>query len=679
MLVYGKTREEHNVRLNALLQRLDELGLTVNIRKCHIGQSSVEFFGLVFSVDGIRLSFDKTKALKEAKPPTTPGEVSSLLGLSTYCSRFIKNHATITDPLRKLTRSKADWKWTEVEKEALEGLKDAATGEILSYFNIHLDTLLIVDASPIGLGAILVQVNPMDEDDVRIIAYASRSLSDVERRYSQLEKECLAMVYGCEKFHVYVYGREFLIDTDAKALAYIFNNPVRKTPVRIERWSLRLMPYNFKIRHRPGIGNPADYLSRQPVFSHDSQKDDVEDYVNYLFNASIPKSITHDEIVKATDEDEVLQELIRRVRGAKFNLIKRKSSMFDHVFHELSVTNENMVMRQHLIVIPSSLQSKIVDIAHDGHQGITKTKELLRTKVWFPRLDKLVEQKIDSCQACQINHPRVLYEPLKMSNMPNGPWEQVDIDFYGPTPSNTDLLVLVDQYSRYALVKEVTSKKAEYVIPILHEIWSTFGIPVVLKSDNGPPFTSIEFSNMCKFFGIKHQLITPYWPRANGEVERFNRNLTKVMKNAAATNCSWKKELNLFLGAYRATPHSSTGVAPSQLIFKFNSTSRLILLVKSRRVDRSSDDSKAIGKDNIAKARMKEHGDKHLKVHEAGLQVGDMVLFQPPKQRISSKLKPTREIDIYRVDIVKGSNVTATSTTTNRTINRLVLEELILI
>jgi hypothetical protein len=142
------------------------------------------------------------------------------------------------------------------------------------------------------------------------------------------------------------------------------------------------------------------------------------------------------------------------------------------------------------------------------------------------------------------------------------------------------------------------------------------------------------------------------------------------MKNAAATNCSWKKELNLFLGAYRAKPHSSTGVAPSQLIFKFNSTSRLISLVKSGRVDRSSDDSKAIGNDNIAKARMKEHGDKHLKVHEAGLQVGDMVLFQPPKQRISSKLKPAREINIFRVDIVKGSNVTATSTTTNRTINR---------
>jgi hypothetical protein len=344
--------------------------------------------------------------------------------------------------------------------------------------------------------------------------------------------------------------------------------------------------------------------------------------------------------------------------------------MFDDIFHELSVTNENVVMRNQKIVIPFSLQDRVISIAHEGHQGITKTKELLRTKVWFPRLDSLVMKKISSCQACQINHPSVNYEPLRMSSMPNGPWEQVDIDFYGPTPDQTDLLVLIDQYSRFVLVEEVTSKTAKSIIPILHKIWSTFGIPVNLKSDNGPPFTSVEFENMCTYFSIKHQLITPYWPRANGEVERFNRNLSKVMRNAAATNSSWKKELNLFLGAYRATPHSSTGVAPAQLIFKFNSTSRLSSLVKLRKVDSSCDDYLAIAKDKSSKTKMKVHGDKHLHVKEASLEVGDLVLFQPPKQRIVSKLTPIRKVDLYRVDSIKGSNITATSTTTNQTINR---------
>ena len=531
LLVHGKDDEEHDRRLDALLKRLNDKGLTVNINKCRFKQKSVEFFGLIFSEDGIRLTFDKTQALRDAKTPKSPGEISSLLGLSTYCSRFIKDHATITDPLRQLTRKrsnldKSPMSWGVKEENALKALKEAATGEILAYFDVKYDTVLIVDASPIGLGAILMQTNPKDNEDVRIIAYASRSLSDVERRYSQLEKECLAMVYGCEKFHIYLYGRKFLIDSDAKALEYIFNKRNKTVPVRIERWSLRLMPYDFRIRHRPGIGNPADYLSRQPVFNQDSHKDDVEEYVNYVFSASIPKSITHEEILKATNEDEVLQELIRRIRGAKFNLKKRKSSMFDHVFHELCVTDENIVMRKQKIVIPLSLQERVISIAHEGHQGITKTKELLRTKVWFPRLDALVEKKISSCHTCQINHPTVNYEPLRMTGMPNGPWENVDIDFYGPTPDGTDLLVLIDQYSRFAIVEEVKSKTAQTVIPVLHKIWSTFGIPLVLKSDNGPRFSSVDFSNMCGYFGIKHHLITPYWPRANGEVERFNRNLT---------------------------------------------------------------------------------------------------------------------------------------------------------
>ena len=137
--------------------------------------------------------FRKTGALLKKctcffKRPTTPSEVSSLLGLSTYCSRFLKNHATITDPLRKLTRNKKDnrtkidMKWTEEEQRALDDLKEAATGEILSYFDINYNTFMIVDASPIGLCAILMQENPKNKEDVRVIAYASRSLSDLERR-----------------------------------------------------------------------------------------------------------------------------------------------------------------------------------------------------------------------------------------------------------------------------------------------------------------------------------------------------------------------------------------------------------------------------------------------------------------------------------------------------------------
>jgi hypothetical protein len=200
----------------------------------------------------------------------------------------------------------------------------------------------------------------------------------------------------------------------------------------------------------------------------------------------------------------------------------------------------------------------------------------MRSKVWFPKLDKLVEERIANCQACQINQFKTNYEHQSQTpeqvTMAHGPWDRVSIVFYGPTPSNTQLLVLTDEYSKYVIVKEIESVLPVVVIPVIHEILAEFGIPKAINSDSGTPFNSIEFEAMCKYFGIRHR----YNLKQNGDTERFSRDLTKVMKNAAIANSPWKKELNLYLGAYRATPHSATGVPPAQLVFRFNNTCRLI-------------------------------------------------------------------------------------------------------
>ena len=126
----------------------------------------------------------------------------------------------------------------------------------------------------------------------KVVAFASRSLANVERRYSHIEKEGLAAVWACEKFHLYLYGRVFTLIVDNKALEYIFNNPKTKTPARIERWCLRLAQYDFSVQHRPGCGNPADYLSRNPVSQELETHSIAEDYINYLFASTIPKSLT---------------------------------------------------------------------------------------------------------------------------------------------------------------------------------------------------------------------------------------------------------------------------------------------------------------------------------------------------------------------------------------------------
>ncbi|CAF1351753.1 unnamed protein product [Didymodactylos carnosus] len=312
---------------------------------------------------------------------------------------------------------------------------------------------LVVDKSSVGLGAILTQVNSKDARDKRVLSFASRALSDLERRYSQIEKEGLACVWGCEKFHMYLYGRIFTLVTDNKALQYIFKNPKAKTSARIERMCLRLAQYDFIVKYHPGKCNPSDYLARNPI---------------------IP---------------------------------------------EFEASNE-------------SLYDRLIDIAHDGHQGVKKTKALLRSNVYFPGLDKLINARLSSCYTCQTNSPTVQHEPCQTSELPSSPWQLIALDFYGATDSGTYLLLITDVYARFVIIHEVNTTASHYILSKLHESLPPFGIPQIVKTDNGPPFNGAEFDNFCNYYGLKYRAITPYWPRANAEAERFMQNLRKVFQNA---------------------------------------------------------------------------------------------------------------------------------------------------
>ena len=149
------------------------------------------------------------------------------------------------------------------------------------------------------------------------------------------------------------------------------------------------------------------------------------------------------------------------------------------IWNELSVVDD-ILLRGSRIIIPTSLRKKIGKIGHEGDLGIVKTKGLLRTCVWFPKLDLYVEEEIKSCIPT-VNQP--LPSPL-----PSRPWEKVKCDFFGPIPSGEYLCVVIDEYTRFPIVEVVRSTASNTIIPIIDKIFSTFGIPDILTSDNVPPF-----------------------------------------------------------------------------------------------------------------------------------------------------------------------------------------------
>ena len=230
IIVDGKTQKEHDERLWKVLQTLKDNNLTVNREKCQFNMSQLIFMGHVLSARGIGPSRVKVEAVINARTPQNAREVKSFLGLVTYSARFIPNLAMVSAPLRELTRQNVKFVWGKDQQRSFDLLKVLLSkAETLAYFDIKAPTRAIVDASPVGLGAVLVQEQAGES---LVISYASRSLRDVEKRYSQTEKEALAVVQGFERFHMYLYGTECELLTDHKPLECIYIHQCRN-PVHV--------------------------------------------------------------------------------------------------------------------------------------------------------------------------------------------------------------------------------------------------------------------------------------------------------------------------------------------------------------------------------------------------------------------------------------------------------------
>ena len=651
IIVFGKDQKEHDANLRGVLERLKQYNIRLKEEKCSFSQPKIMFYGHIFTAEGIKPDPKKVDVIKAMNSPQCASEVKSLLGMAQYVSRFIPDYAKITAPLRNLTKQGVDWRWTKEEQKALDSLKEALAGDkVMTYFDPRKKTEIVVDASPVGLGGLLMQ-------EGKVVSYASRSLSEVEARYSQTEREMLAVVWAAEHFHLYVYGSKFHIITDHKPLLGIFNGN-KPTSTRIDRWKLRLMPYDCQLSYRPGRNeeNPADFISRHPNASKVQEQNVAEEYTNYVCINAIPKAMTIQEVEVETQKDPTMQAVIKAIETGNWS--SPEVQEYTKIKQELAV-HKGTILRGNRLVIPPTLRNKAVDLAHVGHQGIVKTKRLLREKVWFPGIDKLTEEKITNCHPCQASTPESskLSEPLKMTPLPIGPWKEVSIDFAGPYPSGEYIMVVIDEYSRFPEVEILTSTSARAVIPKLDAILSRQGIPDVLKSDNGPPFTSLEFKKFAEHMGFQHRRITPYWPKSNGEVERFMRTIGKSIRSANVEARNWKQDLYKFLRQYRATPHSTTGISPCEAL---NRRRLKTTLPESDHPSIMYDDlpSKMKRRDAEQKSKMKLYADNKSRAREGSLNPGMVVLMRQPQQ---NKLSTPFDPNPFVVKEKKGTMVTVSN------------------
>ena len=585
--------------------------------------------------------------------------------MAQYVARFIPGYSNIVAPLQSLTHRDQSWQWQDVHQKAFLSLKEALSNtRTLKYFSMDLVTELIVDASPVGLAAILTQ--KIDDNQVSVVEYASRRLTDPETRYSQTEKEALAVVWACEHFHIYLYGAQFKVVSDHKPLEGIMNNPLSKPTSRLERLCLRLQPYKMDVVYKPGKFNTADFLSRhprdldQPPDPHKSWIDSQAEKTSInALHAYCQMGLSHQDVREATKQDPKMLQIMNTIRSGKWESREPDLKTYKMVKDELSIVN-GLILRGDRIVIPPKLQKRAIQIAHRSHQGIVKTKNLLRETIWFPGIDRMVEAAVNACLPCQAaTHGPKIHEPLKMSKLPEEPWQEVSMDFNGPFKTGEYLLVVIDDYSRFPEVEIVHSTSVQAVIPKLDAIFGRQGIPDVARTDNGPPFNSEMFKNWSQMIGMRHRKVTPLWPKANGEAERFMKTLEKAVKIAMLEAGNWRQELNRFLRHYRATPHSTTGRSPAELLYGRKIKTELPMAPSKKKRVRFDQDAEDVlrKRDARCKQYMKELADARNHARERNMNIGDQVLVaqETDKQSTPYKLQP------YTVVAKKGPMLTVQS------------------
>lgn len=570
LLITSATFQEHLSLLREVAARLASANLTINVDKSKFCLSELKYLGYIIGKDGLKVDDEKVKAIMEFPRPRNVKQIRSFLGITGWYRRFIKNYSSKAAPLTQLLKKKTPFNWTQDVDNAFTSLKSAlTTAPILATPDFSRHFYLQCDASTVGVGCVLFQKS--NDGEEHPIAYYSQKLNPAQKNYSVTELECLAVVLSVKKFRAYIEGHPFTIITDHASLKWLMEQ--RDLSGRLARWSLKLQAFDFSLEHRKGSQNVVpDALSRA---------------CSQMVNNICPLELDDDAEVPPLGiscDDEAFQEeeykkdvdALRNRSPDEINVKVHDNRAYINLTPGASYTDSETSSWK--LVVPKSMTENLIRRAHNAvtgaHAGMSKTIELLKRHYYWTSLSKDVKDFIRSCTTCKANKAH----NVNMRPMMGGyyeimrPWQKIYIDFLGPYPrskaGNTSLIIVLDHYSKFVVLKAVKYATSDAVVNCLKQnVFSLFGTPEILVSDNGRQFESRMLAEFLDRYGVNHVFTPKYSPQANSS-ERVNRTILAAVRSyIRESHQDWDLYIDEISCALRNVVHESTGFSPYHLVF----------------------------------------------------------------------------------------------------------------
>ena len=404
---FGETQEQaalkHDENLIKLLERARKVNLRLNSLKMELRKPEVKFMGHVISKEGLKPDPAKVKAVEDMPQPSCIQEVLSLLGFVNYLSRFLPRLADVAQPLRDLTCKEAKFTWAKQHDTAFKEVKKLLVNHpILKYYDCNAEVTLQCDVSERGLDAVILQ-------NGQPVALASKTLSPAERRYAQIEKECLAIVFACQRFSQYISRREKVtVESDHKPLQAIFKKSVLAAPCRLQRMLLRLQRFNLDVTYKPGSQMYiADHLSRAYLASQGKEDKEFQVFAMKVETLNPLESLTVSserlaQLQKATEHDTVLQTLKTTVL---VGWPEQKSQVPIPIIDSWNYRDEislhhGILFKRQRIIIPKTIRPEIIARSHSSHLGIESCLRKARDSVFLPEMSSEIKEAVSQCSVC---------------------------------------------------------------------------------------------------------------------------------------------------------------------------------------------------------------------------------------------------------------------------------------